>query len=467
MRDVFQHASRKYLFRLLIRLLGMRALYRSAMLYPSPFPKPTDPAKIVCLVETVRRRVPYYREHLPATDLKTDPLGSFAAMVFRTPKEVLKRDLWQVMDCGYTDAADSFDYKKGGISKFWRLFRSDFLVRVNTSGSTGRPLEFFKSKQTTLHLLLSILQAMRSLGWREGDGILSAWQAIEPTRRHMVRLALRAVGTPIFTFTEIDDAVCRDFLDLLDLERAAVLFGFPSYYVEFARFMRSRGLQPRCPPKFLLCGGEMLSDDQRALLEESFRTKVYNSYGGNEFGFVAFECRQQQGLHVLEHAFFVETDENDQLLLTTLDQHDMPLIKYETGDRAIIGVQPCGCGITGKKILRLEGRTEEYLWNGQGKRVYARYFREVLLEANHRFNNAIIRAQFRQSADQRLHFALQVMEHATASKVVDYLERRLLDDLAVPVFGHVAENLLPRQGKFKFLEREDVGVVSEQSRSGS
>jgi phenylacetate-coenzyme A ligase PaaK-like adenylate-forming protein len=443
------------LLRAFLRVIDARHLHRLVSGGYGPFPRPTDPTDVARLLATARERVPYYRAHLPPVNPGEDPVAALAAMRFRTPKTVLKQDVRQLMDELYHDV-EAFDYKSAGLIDFWRLLRSDVLIRANTSGTSGRPLEFFRSKRTLLRMFHSMLEEMHALGWEEGDAILSAWQALRPPRTTPVQLALRALGFPLFTFTQIDDATCRAFFHLLDRQAPAALFGFPSYYVEFARFCLTTGHRLRTPPKFVLCGGEMLLDDQRALLEQAFETRVYNSYGGNEFGFVACECRERQGLHVIDHAFIAETDDDHHLLLTTLEQREMPLIKYETGDRVLIGHDRCPCGIAGTRILRIEGRTEEYVLNGEGKRVFSRYFREILLEANRRFNNSIVRAQFVQQSDGCLRFTLQLVDGGARSAALSYLQERLHGDLHVPASGSLAERLLPREGKFKFLVREGV-----------
>jgi phenylacetate-coenzyme A ligase PaaK-like adenylate-forming protein len=455
MSHAMKRLRRTQLLRAFVRLIGARDLHRLLIDGQRQFPRPTDPASVARLLAAAREHVPYYRAHLPAVDPREDPVAALAAMRFRTPKAVIKQDVRQLMDDRYRDV-EAFDYKKAGLTDFRRLFRSDVLIRANTSGTSGRPLEFFRGKRTLLRMFYSMLEEMHGLGWEEGDAILSAWQAFGPPRATPVQLALRALGFPLFTFRQIDDAACRAFFDMLDRQVPAALFGFPSYYLEFARFRLKTGHRLRTPPKFVLCGGEMLADDQRALLEQAFEAPVYNSFGGNEFGFVACECRARQGLHVIDHAYVAETDEQGHLLLTTLEQREMPLIKYETGDRVVIGHDPCPCGVAGARILRLDGRIEDYLLNGDGKRVFSRYFREVLLEANRRFDNQIVRAQFVQQPDGRLRFALQLIDGAARSGALPYLQERLHGDLNVPASGSLAERLLPVEGKFKFLVREDA-----------
>jgi phenylacetate-coenzyme A ligase PaaK-like adenylate-forming protein len=390
---------------------------------------------------------------VPEIDLQPDPIAAFAQMKLRTPKAALKERLHDFMDETYAGLG-VFDYKKAGLVQFARLLHADLLVRGNTSGTTGRPLEFYRSPQTIIQMFFSMLEALRSLGWQEGDAILSAWQAINPARVSAVRLGLRALGFPLFTFTQIDDATCRAFLERLDREAPAVVFGFPGYYLEFARFRMRTGYPLRHPPRFILCGGEVLLDQHRALLEEAFATRVYNSYGGNEFGFVAVECRHRRGLHVIEHAFVAETGDDDHLLLTTLAQPEMPLIKYETGDHVVLTRERCPCGVSGTKILHLEGRTEDYLLNASGNRVFSRYFREALLDTNRRFANAIVRGQFVQNRDGDLRFLLEMIDGSTRAEIARDLQERLRHDLHVPVSGSCVERLLPAEGKFKFLVRE-------------
>ncbi|MEM7308294.1 MAG: AMP-binding protein [Planctomycetota bacterium] len=449
-------ALRDRLFRITLRAVGAGSSYRDAVHGGPPFPRPTDPKRVGLLLDHARHSVPFYAEGLPPL-AAADPLGELRRLGFRTRKEDVKEDVWRFMDRAYGGSADALDYKHAGLRRIVRLLRKDALIETSTSGSTGRPLHFYRSKESVLRLLRSILEALRHLGWQPGDAIVSAWQTERDAGGSGVHRAVAAIGLPIFCFSGLDEQRTRDFLDLMRRTGPAVLFGFPSYYLELAAWMRDLGLRFERPPRLLLCGGEVLRDEDRRVLEDAFETRVYNSYGSNELGFVATECVHRTGLHVLEHSYVVQRDETGQLLVTTLEQLEMPLIRYEIGDRAELRVEACPCGVTGTKIVELEGRTEDYLLNARGQRVYARFFRESLLAANHAFGDAVEQASFHQTADRSIDFRLRLARgFEREAELIEHLARSLEAGLGLQARGASAASLLPRRGKFRFLSRESA-----------
>jgi len=91
---------------------------------------------------------------------------------------------------------------------------------------------------------------------------------------------------------------------------------------------------------------------------KDFGIKAYDSYGLSEMmgPGVAFECTEQDGLHVWEDAFILEVldkngeqcapGEKGELVLTTLCKEALPLLRYRTGDITMLMDGECACGRT-------------------------------------------------------------------------------------------------------------------------
>ena len=120
-------------------------------------------------------------------------------------------------------------------------------------------------------------------------------------------------------------------------------------------------------------GAEPWSDESRRELEEALNIKAYDSYGLSEMmgPGVAFECQEQDGLHIWEDHFLIEIlDKNEQpcapgeqgeLVITSLTKEAMPLIRYHTGDVTYIMEDKCPCGRTSRKLHRFLGRADDML----------------------------------------------------------------------------------------------------------
>ncbi len=155
-----------------------------------------------------------------------------------------------------------------------------------------------------------------------------------------------------------------------------VLHAIPSYASRVYEVMREEGVDPRRDTKLrVLCiGAEPHSEEQRQRIEEQLGVKAYNSYGISEMmgPGVAFECPEQNGLHIWEDYFIVEIidpvtlepvpdGQLGELVLTTINREGMPLLRYRTRDLTRILPGDCPCGRHHKRLARLQGRSDDMM----------------------------------------------------------------------------------------------------------
>jgi phenylacetate-CoA ligase len=152
-----------------------------------------------------------------------------------------------------------------------------------------------------------------------------------------------------------------------------VLHCTPSYALYLAETAKARGVVDKLNLRIGCFGAEPWSDESRRELEEALNIKAYDSYGLSEMmgPGVAFECQEQDGLHIWEDHFLIEIlDKNEQpcapgepgeLVITSLTKEAMPLIRYHTGDVTYIMEESCPCGRTSRKLHRFLGRADDML----------------------------------------------------------------------------------------------------------
>jgi phenylacetate-CoA ligase len=113
----------------------------------------------------------------------------------------------------------------------------------------------------------------------------------------------------------------------------------------------------------------------RRELEEKFAIKAMDIYGLSEIigPGVASECHQaQHGLHLWEDHFLCEVIDPDtttplplgeagELVLTTLTKEALPMLRYRTRDITRLIEEPCVCGRTHRRMLRVTGRSDDML----------------------------------------------------------------------------------------------------------
>lgn len=129
--------------------------------------------------------------------------------------------------------------------------------------------------------------------------------------------------------------------------------------------------------------GEVSTAGLRRMLAQNWEAEVYDaSYGSTETGTSAATCEAKR-LHALGHSFLLEIHAGDrvhplqpgargELVVTTLNNHARPLLRYATGDLvAVESGATCMCGLQ-LPTLTILGRKEERLCvNGVDLGVHA------------------------------------------------------------------------------------------------
>lgn len=150
----------------------------------------------------------------------------------------------------------------------------------------------------------------------------------------------------------------------------------PSYVVRLHEVMTEQGIDPRRDTKLRVfaIGAEPHSEEQRKRIEDMMGVKAYNSFGMSEMcgPGVAFECKEQHGLHIWEDYYIVEIINPDtlepmpdgevgEMVLTSIYREAMPLLRYRTRDLTRILPGKCPCGRTHLRLDRMKGRSDDML----------------------------------------------------------------------------------------------------------
>ncbi|MGH9162729.1 MAG: phenylacetate--CoA ligase family protein [Vicinamibacteraceae bacterium] len=254
----------------------------------------------------------------------------------------------------------------------------DSLIRDMTGGSTGFPLVFYYDKDRFDSRVGAMLRHDRWTGWNIGDAMAVLWGA----RRDLVgkslkgRMRTRFIDRRIMLdASAIDEDRMHQFCHDLRRHRPQFILAYANTMALFARFVREVGEAP-IQPRAIICSAELLTSENRALIESTFGCQVYNRYGSREFAVIASECSSHQGMHINAENLLVEvvpgrpasTDGEGEILITDLKNYAMPMIRYRTMDVGRL-MPPCSCG-RGLPVLELSGgRSTDFLTAISGQKV--------------------------------------------------------------------------------------------------
>ena len=175
-----------------------------------------------------------------------------------------------------------------------------------------------------------------------------------------------------------------------------VVHAIPSYAARLYEVMCERGIDPRRDLKLrtLVIGAEPHSEDTRKRIEDMLGVKAYNSFGMSEMmgPGVAFECPEQNGMHIWEDYFIVEivnpetlepvpVGEVGELVLTTINREGMPLLRYRTRDLTRILPGECPCGRHHIRLDRMKGRSDDMIIL-KGVNIFPIQIETILMQFN-------------------------------------------------------------------------------------
>jgi len=170
----------------------------------------------------------------------------------------------------------------------------------------------------------------------------------------------------------------------------------PSYVTRLKEVMDQQGIDPRKDTKLkiLAIGAEPHSEEQRKRIENMLGVKAYNSFGMSEMcgPGVAFECKEQNGLHFWEDYYIVEIvdpetlepvpdGEIGELVLTTINREAMPLIRYRTRDLTRVLGRTCACGRNHIRLDRMKGRSDDMMVL-RGVNIFPIQIEKILMQFN-------------------------------------------------------------------------------------
>ena len=357
------------------------------------------------------------------------------------------------------------------------------LVPFSTGGSTGEPLIFDLARRRIAARVACRQRASRWWDLSVGDREFVFWGSpVELTRQDWLRnLRDRLLRTQLLSAFEMSEPMMSRFLDLITAKGCRQIFGYPSsiyllclYANKCGRNLRGLGI------KAVFVTGEVLLPYQRELITETMNCPVANGYGGRDSGFVAHEC-PQGGMHLMVDAVITEVvdpegrplppGEAGEIVITDLYSHEMPFLRYATGDIGVLSSRRCSCGLVLPLLERIEGRSTDFILTPDGRTLHALSLIYILREIEGV-------EQFRITQEKVDCFYVQVVRNAnyrmeSESRICDGLSRRLRAPVQVS-FDYPAS--LPAEGSGKFrhvvckipiegLQRreQDIPIVSASS----
>ena len=184
----------------------------------------------------------------------------------------------------------------------------------------------------------------------------------------------------------------RQIQFMIDLN-ATILCCTPSYAAYLGESLKEQGYNAdTIPLKAGIFGAEPWTQEMRESIEQTLGIKAYDIYGLTEISGpgVAFECSEQNGMHINEDHFLAEIinpetgeplpeGEKGELVFTCLDKEAFPMLRYRTRDICVLTRKKCSCGRTHIRMAKPMGRSDDMMII-RGVNVFPSQIESVLLK---------------------------------------------------------------------------------------
>jgi phenylacetate-CoA ligase len=256
-----------------------------------------------------------------------------------------------------------------------RGYKKESLIKFQTGGSTGKSLTVYSDRNRLERALASTYMCFKWAGWNIGEPIGRIW-GNPPLAKNLKEKLRNLVIQPYIWLDTIDlnKASMLEFVKKWEKIKPTLLHGHSHSLFEFSKYLKGKKIKLR--PKGIISTSMMLLPSERSVIEDAFEIKVTDLYGCEEVGLIACECNRHEGMHLNIMNLFIEFIKKDgsiampgeegDIVITSLTNYGMPLIRYRIEDIGIPSAHRCSCGRGLPLMQKVTGRVADFLVKEDG-----------------------------------------------------------------------------------------------------
>ena len=171
----------------------------------------------------------------------------------------------------------------------------------------------------------------------------------------------------------INESNLNEIITFIKTSKSKILRGYASSIYIFTLLLINNKIFLE-QIKVIVTSSEMLIPKYREVIENFFKIKVLDHYGHNESVITVQQC-SEGNYHNSDDYGYIEYDDDNNIIGTSLNNNVMPFIRYNTNDRAIRNKESesivnCLCG---RKLtipfIAIEGRSDDILIKKDGTHI--------------------------------------------------------------------------------------------------
>lgn len=280
-------------------------------------------------------------------------------------KQAIKAGINSYEEFAQLPLLEQEDLREKDIEKFRSCPWEDISTVTRSSGTTG------KSK--------IVLWSHEALAWEKKWGALGLLTSgltsgsryailmpLEMSRISSIIGVCKSIGATAIPIGRITSEVDEyNAIELIKRTRATHILATPTRLHFIGQKILDSGLDIKTDiqVRHLITGGIQSTDIQRSNLEEMWQADIFEQAGANELSYIAFECKEHNGLHILPGSHYVEVIDQKtgnpildsktqgEVLITAFSNLATPLLRYRIGDLGYINYEKCACGLSFPRLF--------------------------------------------------------------------------------------------------------------------
>lgn len=267
------------------------------------------------------------------------------------------------------------------VEKYEELQSKDYKnkanIKMSTSGSSGTPFTLQQDKNKKLRNTADTLYFAKQAGFNLGNRLyyFRKW-----SKKHQKNvLASFSTNIKMVNVTDFSDEYLAKFMDTFskDPSHKAIL-GYSSALRDLCKYLDRINAEPiNTNITSIIAMSEALSDYTRSALEKFFKKPVFSRYSNMENGMLAQQfLNKGDYFHINWASYHIELLHPDKdipvsngqlgrVVVTDLFNYCMPMIRYDTGDFAIMNTGDERFN-KAPKFTKVEGRKMDVIFDTKG-----------------------------------------------------------------------------------------------------
>ncbi len=335
--------------------------------------------------ELLRREVAYIFDNSPYYRRKMEAVNVF-------PEDI--KNLEDIVKLPYTTKDDlrQSQTEFGGLGGHQCAPKGEIIRIQGTSGTTGRPLYIGLTQRDAAIWKDLFARHGWAGGLRPGDSFVNPANFTLFVGGLSESVSAEAMGVCVIP-APLGTTSLDKLMDIILEFRPTVLFATPSASVFLADYVRDH--LKKAPSKLGFkkgfMAGEALTEEDRAMIEETWGIVARNFYGlADVAADLASECDHLGGMHFCGQLYVtaelidpitlepkkIETGSEGEIVYTTIQREATPVLRYRCQDVVKINAEPCPCGRTSFRFTVI-GRSDDMI-KVKGVNVFPAAVKEIV-----------------------------------------------------------------------------------------